>query len=150
MSESSSGGPASGRARLRREARERAIELAYEREQRGISVDELLETLTLAPDPFAEGLLRAAETHRAEADDLVVARLRGWTHDRLPVIDQLLLRLAVVELMTTDTPTNVVLAETVDLAARYSTDESSRFVNGLLASVVDGPRPELSNTSGSE
>ncbi len=105
-----------------------------------MSVDELLATLTLPPDPFTESLLRAAETHREEADERVRARLRGWTHERLPVLDQLLLRLAVVELMTTKTPTNVVLAEAVDLASRYSTEESSRFVNGVLSALKDDLR----------
>jgi N utilization substance protein B len=135
-------GPAVGRARLRREARERAIELAYEQVQRSMTVDELIATLTLEPDAFTEDLLRAAEDRRAEADEIVTARLRGWAHDRLPVIDQLVLRLATVELMTTDTPTGVVLAEAVDMASRYSTEESAKFVNGVLSAVAAQVRPD--------
>jgi len=139
--ETGRGGPAIGRAQLRREARERAIELAYEGEQRSLSVAELMATLTLPADPFAEALLNAAETHKDEADKRVAEKLRGWSHERLPLIDRLLMRLAVVEFMTTDTPTNVVLSETVDLAGRYSTDESSRFVNGVLSALADELRP---------
>lgn len=107
-----------------------------------MTVDELIATLTLEPDAFTEDLLRAAEDRRAEADEIVTARLRGWAHDRLPVIDQLVLRLATVELMTTDTPTGVVLAEAVDMASRYSTEESAKFVNGVLSAVAAQVRPD--------
>lgn len=135
-------GAAIGRARLRREARERALELSYEHEQRDGSLDELLSSLTLEPDPFTIRLLRAVEAETAQIDAEIASRLRGWTFERLPLLDRLVLRLAIAELRSTDTPTGVVLAEAVDLAARYGTDESSRFVNGVLAAVSnDRSRP---------
>lgn len=131
----------SARSPGRREARERAIELAYEANQRQLSVDELLKTLPLAPVPFAVELLRAAEAHREEADRLIAERATGWSIDRMPVMDRLVMRLAVAELLSMDTPTGVVLNEAVELASRYSTDESGRFVNGVLAAIARQVRP---------
>jgi N utilization substance protein B len=130
----------------RRDARERAIELAYEAEQRGCSVDAVLDGLVVAPDPFTALLVKASELNRERADQLIAERSRGWSLDRMPVIDRLVMRMAVAELLTTETPTGVVLAEAVDLAGRYSTEESARFVNGVLASIaadlrVAPPRP---------
>lgn len=129
-------------ARGRREARERAIELAYEADLRQLSVDELMADLPIAPASFAVELLRSAESHREEAEALIAAKATGWSIDRMPVIDRLVMRLAVAEMLTMDTPTGVVLSEAVDLVARYSTDESSRFVNGVLAAVARQVRPD--------
>lgn len=120
---------------MRREARERALELSYEREQRGADLAELLASLTLPPEPYTERLLRAVDSDLEQIDATIAERLRGWTIDRLPVLDLLVLRLAVAELQATDTPSGVVLAEAVDLASRYGTDESSKFVNGVLAAI---------------
>ena len=129
-------GAAVGRARLRREARERALELSYERQQRGIDLATLLASLTLDPDPYTRQLLAAVDRDVDEIDQVIADRLRGWTIDRLPVLDLLVLRLGVAELRATDTPTGVVLSEAVDLASRYGTDESAKFVNGVLAAVA--------------
>lgn len=124
-------------ARSRRESRERAIELAYEAQARDLSVDDLLDTLVLPAPPFTIDLLRQAEKYREEADGHIEARATGWSIQRMPVMDVLIMRLAVAELLEGNTPTGVVLAEAVELAGRYSTDESSRFVNGVLAAIAD-------------
>ena len=129
-------GAAIGRARLRREARERALELSYEQHQRGTDLPTLLASLTLAPDPYTERLLTAIADDCDAIDRLISDRLRGWTIERLPVLDLLVLRLGVAEMQVTDTPIGVVLSEAVDLASRYGTDESAKFVNGVLARIV--------------
>lgn len=129
----------------RREARERAIELAYEAEQRGLDVDAILASLVLPPDPYTVTLLRAAEEHRQDAEARIAAKSRGWTLARMPVLDRLIMRLAVAELLTQpDVPTAVVLAEATELAGRFSTDDSSRFVNGVLAAIGREVRPPTS------
>lgn len=122
--------------RSRRESRERALELAYEAAVRGLTVDEMLATLVLPAPPFAVELLRRGERHQPESDRLIEQRATGWTPDRMPVLDLVIMRLAIAELIDGETPTGVVLAEAVELAGRYSTDESSRFVNGVLAAVA--------------
>jgi N utilization substance protein B len=132
----------SGRPVSRREARERAIELAYEADLRDISVDELIAGQTLQPDDFVVELLRVTEARRDEADELIASRSAGWSIERMPAIDRLVMRQAVSEMLAHDTPTGVILAEAVELASRYSTDESSRFVNGVLAAVAREVRSE--------
>ena len=128
-------------AQTRRDARERAIELAYEAEQRGLGADALLAGLIIDPDPFAALLLKAAELQRERAEEMIAERSRGWSLDRMPLIDRLVMRMAVAEMITTDTPTGVVLAESVDLVGRYSTEESTRFVNGVLSAIAREVRP---------
>ena len=122
--------------RGRRESRERAVELAYEATVRGLSVDEMLATLVLPAPAFAVELMRRAEGHQDESDRLIEGRASGWSLARMPVLDLVIMRLAVAELIDGKTPTGVVLSEAVELAGRYSTDESSRFVNGVLAAVA--------------
>ena len=122
--------------RSRRESRERAIELGYEAEVRGWPIDELLDTLTLAPDPFTIDLLRAAEVNRERADELIEGASRRWTLARMPVLDKVVMRQAIAELLAGETPTGVVLSQAVELAGRYSTEGSGRFVNGILAAIA--------------
>lgn len=128
-------------ARGRREARERAVELAYEAAVRGWTTDELLASLVIDPDPFVVELLRGAEQHRDEAEALIDKKSTRWPVSRMPVLDRLVMTMATAELLYADTPTGVVLSEAVELAGRYSTDESSRFVNGVLAAIARDVRP---------
>lgn len=123
-------------SRSRRESRERAVELGYEAEVRGWSVDRMLEAQVVAPDPFTVALLRAAEQHRERADELIDAASTRWSLSRMPVLDLVVMRQAVAELLTADTPPGVVLSQAVELAGRYSTDESGRFVNGILGAIA--------------
>ena len=69
-------------------------------------------------------------------DELIVEHARNWELDRMPALDRALLRLATFELaFRPDVPTGAVISEAVDLAKRYSTDDSSRFVNGVLSAI---------------
>ncbi|MEM7322259.1 MAG: transcription antitermination factor NusB [Actinomycetota bacterium] len=125
-------------ARSRREGRERALELAYEAQVRSWSVARLLDAQTLPPDPFVVELLERGEARRAEADHLIEATSTRWSMSRMAVLDVVIMRLAVAELLADETPHGVVLAEAVELAGRYSTEESSKFVNGILAAIASG------------
>ena len=135
-----SGGKHNDQLRSRRESRERAVELAYEAQVRGWSVDELLAGQTIAPDQFVVELLRNAEDRRIDVDALIEAKSKKWKISRMPVLDVVVMRIAVAELLSADTPTGVVLSEAVELAGRYSTDDSSRFVNGVLAAIASDVR----------
>ncbi|MEM8925875.1 MAG: transcription antitermination factor NusB [Actinomycetota bacterium] len=128
--------PVPAGTRGRREARERAVELAYEAELRSSSVDDLLDTLPIPPDAFTVELLLAAEATRETAEGWIAEKASGWTIERMAALDVLVMRLAIAELLRFDTPTGVVLSEAVELATRYSTDTSGRFVNGILAAVA--------------
>src|SRR5262249_22194922 len=125
-------------AATRREARERALSLEYERETRNIGIDELLDALSVRPDSYAEQLARGVEQHRDEVDALLAAHSAHWTIDRMPAIDRAVLRLATYELLyEPDVAGAVVINEAVDLAKQYSTKDSGRFVNGLLAKIAE-------------
>jgi putative hydrolase of the HAD superfamily len=118
----------------RRAARERALGLLYEAEVKGCSGAEVVADLPVPPDAYAGGLVAAVDEHRTRLDELIERYAKGWTLARMPALDRAAVRMGGAELLTRpDVPTGVVLAETVDLAARFSTDGSGRFVNGLLA-----------------
>lgn len=114
------------------------MELAYEAQVRSWSVARLLDAQTLPPDPFVVELLERGEARRAEADHLIEATSTRWSMSRMAVLDVVIMRLAVAELLADETPHGVVLAEAVELAGRYSTEESSKFVNGILAAIASG------------
>ncbi len=105
---------------------------------KGTTPSEVLSAQVLAADPYTDALLRGVEDHRDEIDDLVEELSpKGWALSRLAAIDLNLIRLACFELKyCPDVPTGVILSEAVDLAERYGTDESPRFVNGLLAAAA--------------
>jgi transcription antitermination protein NusB len=126
----------------RRSARERALEVLYEADIKAKSVTEILGLLPIAPDPYAVELVRGVESNQVELDVVIAQFLKqGWSLNRLPTIDRLILRLAVEELTHhADVPTAVVLDESVRLAKGFSTDDSGRFVNGVLASVARSVR----------
>jgi transcription antitermination protein NusB len=129
-------------AEERRDARERALGLLYEAETKGCTGGELLGDLPVPADDFAAGLVRAFDEHRERIDSLLSEHAHGWTLQRMPALDRAALRMGTAELITRpDVPTAVVLNEVVELASRFSTDDSGRFVNGLLAAIAREVRP---------
>jgi transcription antitermination protein NusB len=121
----------------RHQARERALTLLYEAELKGRPPAEIVDELTVAPDAYTSALVREAEARSAEIDGLVDRAAIGWDLDRMAVVDRNVLRLAVAELLAfPDVPTAVILNEAVELASAYSTDDSGRFVNGVLATLA--------------
>jgi len=127
----------------RREARERAFHLLYESEMKSEGPDAVLASLPLEPDEFAVELVHGVGETRPELDELISAHARNWDIDRMPALDRALLRLATFELAhRPDVPTGAVISEAVELAKRYSTDDSGRFVNGVLSAVAAEVRPD--------
>ena len=91
----------------------------------------------MAPDAYTSPLVRTVESRAPEIDGLVDGAAIGWDLDRMAVVDRNVLRLAVAELLDfPDVPTAVILNEAVELASAYSTDDSGRFVNGILATLA--------------
>lgn len=126
----------------RSEARERAVHLLYESRMKSRAGDETVADQVAAPDPYAVDLVRGVEQHREQIDEVIDRLARGWTLERMPSLDLEVLRVACYELAhRPDVPTGVVLSEAVDLAGRYGTDDSSRFVNGVLAAAAAELRP---------
>lgn len=126
----------------RRQARERALGLLYEAEAKGTTPTAVVAELPLPPDAFATELVSGVEARSAELDELIAKHSIGWTVDRMPVVDRTVLRLATYELVDRpDVPTGVVISEAVELAKQYSTEESGRFVNGVLSAIAAAVRP---------
>jgi N utilization substance protein B len=92
---------------------------------------------------FADPLIRGALEHRTESDAIIVHHARNWDLHRMAVVDRNVLRLAIFEMLhREDIPPIVSINEAVDIAKKFSTEESGKFVNGILDKVKgDLPRP---------
>ncbi|MGH9119414.1 MAG: transcription antitermination factor NusB [Acidimicrobiales bacterium] len=131
--------PGSGR----REARERALELLYEAESKGLAPGDLVAGLPIDPDPYARTLTVGVGADLGRVDEIISSTSKGWRVERMPAVDRALLRMAVWELAhRPEIPVAVVINEAVELAKQYSTEESGRFVNGVLSRVAAELRPD--------
>jgi transcription antitermination protein NusB len=104
---------------------------------RSLPVGEILQRYSSNPGfAFASELVRGVLDHGTELDELISSHAKDWSIERMPVIDRNLLRMALFEMLhLEDVPAAVAINEAVELAKIYSTEDSSRFVNGLLGSV---------------
>ena len=110
------------------------------------AVEEVLSVAALEPNDaeavreLVQGTIRAQLT---EIDPLIQQYARGWTIDRMAVIDRNILRLALYELRhCPEQPFKVVINDAIELAKKYSTAESGRFVNGILGAIVRQMYPD--------
>jgi N utilization substance protein B len=126
----------------RTEARERALALLYEADAKDTDPIALVAALAVPPDPLASTLVEGVAREQARIDELITRYLRGWTIERMALVDRLVLSIATFELIgRPEVPTAVVIDEAVELAKRYSTEESGKFVNGMLSSIAADARP---------
>lgn len=126
----------------RSDARERALYVLYEAQAKDIAPTDVLAAQIVTADELTESLVRGVTEHRERLDAAIAARAQGWTLARMPVLDLSVLRLAAYELAErSDVPVAVVIDEAVELAKRFSTDNSGRFVNGVLSALVEDLRP---------
>ena len=127
----------------RRQARELALSLLYEADTKDAAPADVLAEFPIDPDPFAADLVAGVGEHQGKIDELIRGFAKDWTLERMPVVDRNVMRIAVYELLQRpDVPTAAVISEAVELARRYSTDESGRFVNGMLGRIAEEVRPE--------
>lgn len=125
----------------RSKARKRAVDVLYESDLRGTdAVTTLAERLAQADPPvpdYTVELVEGVTGNLGLLDDVLGTHSEGWTVDRMPAVDRAVLRLALYELLVRDdVPDAVVIDEAVELAKSLSTDESPRFVNGVLGRVL--------------
>ena len=121
----------------RTRARRRALELLFEAEQRALPEAEVVRLRSGDPEypmkPYAVEIVDGVVTHRDQIDELVQTYARGWSLKRMPAVDRALLRIAVWEMLFNDEVDDpVAISEVVDLARKFSTDESPKFINGVL------------------
>ncbi|WP_084126569.1 transcription antitermination factor NusB [Demequina sp. NBRC 110054] len=131
----------------RTKARKRALDILFEADQRGANVSEVLEERlqnsgreTPLP-PYSEELVRGVVGRWIEITALVQEASPDWELTRMPAVDRALLRLATWEILfNPSVPTAVAIDEAVDLASDLSTDDSPRFINGVLGKIArDAP-----------
>ena len=135
----------------RSKARKRAVDVLYEADLRDVDpLSVLADRIALADPPlndYTVELVEGLHAHRDRVDEILAEYAEGWTVARMPDVDRAVLRLAVFELLwRADVPGAVVIDEAVELAKSLSTDESPRFVNGVLARVLrDQPAVEVAS-----
>jgi transcription antitermination protein NusB len=129
----------------RRRARKRALDVLYEADLRGLPIEEVLPAyVARLPEPrpehlgYAVSLVEGVAAHAERIDELIASYAEGWTLERMPPVDRNLARIAVYELLWVDEiDTAVAITEAVELARQLSTDDSPRFLNGVLGRIAD-------------
>lgn len=127
----------------RSRSRQRALQILFLWDARRQSVDDALnayyETLFSEEhpgrDPFVSDLVHGTIEHLAEVDDRISRHAEHWRMERMPAVDRNILRLAVYEMTRADTPAPVVIDEALELAHKFSNEESVHFINGVLDAV---------------
>jgi transcription antitermination protein NusB len=127
----------------RRRARQRALQILFLWDARKQPVDEAInayyDTLVSEEqpdrDPFVADLVRGTVEHLAEVDEQITKHAEHWRMERMPAVDRSILRLAVYEMTRGRTPAPVTIDEALELARKYSSQESIQFVNGVLDAV---------------
>ena len=124
----------------RRQARRQALDILYQADVTGADPHLVLEGWEQAGkpvDPFARELVEGVAAHRAEIDGHLGRLAEEWTVDRMASLDRTILRIACFELLhQPDTPPGAAIDEAVQAAKELSTEDSSRFVNGILGRLV--------------
>jgi N utilization substance protein B len=122
---------------VRSSARERAVHFLYEAESRSLPVSEIVSAQVLAVDDLVSSLTAGVASRQSQLDEMITEHSHTWTIHRMPAIDRNVLRLAIYELIDRpEVPTAVVINEAVELAKRFSTEESGRYVNGVLSAIA--------------
>ncbi|RMD93872.1 MAG: transcription antitermination factor NusB [Calditrichaeota bacterium] len=128
----------------RRKARELALQACYAYELSGNPPQQVLETVILSSDTdpnvkeFAARLFRITIGHVDEFNELIKKKAANWELERIAIIDKILLRMALCEfLYFDDIPPKVSIDEAIEIAKKFSTENSGRFVNGILDAILN-------------
>lgn len=127
----------------RRAAREQALKILFQVDVGGLSAEEAIEAWREAegrePDEFAVRLVEGVYERMAELDTIIAEASKSWSLQQMAAVDRNILRMALYEILyCDDIPTAVAINEAVELAKKYSTEKSGRFINGLLGDIVRG------------
>jgi N utilization substance protein B len=134
-----------GSMSARRKARKRALDVLYQADLRDVPIQQALDTyVAQLPTPHPEHLaytvrlVEGVAAHAERIDEVISSFAEGWTLDRMPLIDRNLARIAVYELLyADDIDAPVAITEAVELARTLSTDDSPRYLNGVLGRIAD-------------
>ena len=118
------------------------MDILFAADLRGVDPVTLLNDRVSSPDAppvndYTVTLVEGVHEHRARIDELLAEHSEGWALDRMPAVDRAVLRLGLYELLwAADVPDPVAIDEAVELAKSLSTDDSPRFVNGVLGRIA--------------
>ncbi|WP_334170322.1 transcription antitermination factor NusB [Sinomonas sp.] len=121
----------------RGKARSRALDILFEAEQRSVAPSEVIQRRLERTDqqinPYTEEIVSGVVAKQGQIDEILRTYAQGWTLERMPAVDRVILRIGTWELLFNDeVPDGVAVSEAVALARTMSTDDSPTFVNGLL------------------
>ena len=121
----------------RGKARNRALDILFEAEQRSVSAFDVLRARREKTDqiinPYTLEIVEGVVSQQTAIDEFLETYSQGWTLERMPSVDRTILRIGTWELLyNDDVPDGVAVSEAVALAKTLSTDESPSFINGLL------------------
>ncbi|GAB5080534.1 transcription antitermination factor NusB [Arthrobacter sp. AD-310] len=121
----------------RGKARSRALDILFEAEQRSASPFDVLRARREKTDqivnPYTVDIVEGVLSRQAAIDEFLETYSQGWSLERMPSVDRIILRIGTWELLyNDDVPDGVAVSEAVALAKTLSTDESPQFINGLL------------------
>jgi N utilization substance protein B len=127
----------------RRRARERALQIMFLWDSRKQSADDAIQAYydglyseeKIDRDPFVAELVRGTVEHLSEIDDRITRHAEHWRMERMPAVDRNIMRVAVYEMTRGGTPAPVTIDEALELARKFSGEESVQFVNGVLDAV---------------
>lgn len=129
----------------RSKARKQALDILYESDIRSAPADKILESRDVTeegPDArpireFTRELIGGVVANKRKIDELITTYAQGWDMDRLPAVDRNILRLGIFEILwSTEVPTSVAIDEALDLAKELSSDESSKYIHGVLGRIA--------------
>ena len=130
----------------RRTSRHRAVQVLYQCDMRSLDPEHAISAFygglyseenqeRPERDAFMETLVHGAMRARAEIDERIAKYSERWRIERMPAVDRNVLRMAVFEMMEAQTPPAIVIDEAIELARRFSGEESVPFINGVLDSI---------------
>lgn len=134
----------------RRKTRELAVQIMFQVEVGHLPLEEVLATAreempedaeswgSVAPEEwqYIGECARGIQEHGEELDAIIARLAEGWSLERIANVDRITLRLALFEILYRDTPAPVVINAAVDIVKKYSTEDSGRFVNGILGAFL--------------
>ncbi len=129
----------------RSKARKQALDLLYESDIRGTDALQTLELRDVPDDgpdvrpvrEYTRDLISGVVENRRKIDELIMTYAQGWDMDRLPAVDRNILRIGIYEILwSTAVPTSVSIDEALNLAKELSSDESSKYIHGVLGRIA--------------
>ena len=129
----------------RSKARKQALDLLYETDIRGTNLVETLQARDIPDDgpdarpirEYTREIVNGVSDNRRKIDELITTYAQGWDMDRLPAVDRNILRLGIYEILwSVSVPTSVAIDEALDLAKELSSDDSSRYIHGVLGRIA--------------